>query len=394
MTVPFEGILMKKFLLLLTATFYSVFSVNVFSRTTEIKYEEIKNITDKTVAQAMKKDQIPGVAVAIVLNGQTYLFNYGLSDIEQKKPVTDSTIFEIGSISKTFTATLATYAEVEGKLNLTDMVENYIPELKGTPFGKVKLLNLGTHTTGGLPLQIPDEIQNMTQLIKYFHDWKPEKPTGTIRTYANSSIGTLGWITGQSLNIDFNSVMDQILFKPLGLTNTYFSIPNEKLTNYAWGYTKDNKPIHVNPGLLDNESYGIKTTATDLAIFLKANMNEISLSGSLKTALNSTHKGYFKVGKMTQDLIWEEYQMPVDLKTLKEGNSNSIILNPTPVIENNSVEINDNVWINKTGSTNGFGAYIAFVPEKKFGIVILANKNYPNSERIEIAYKIYHTLFN
>ena len=147
---------MKKLLLLLTAIFYSFFSVNVSSGTTKIKYDEIKNITDMIISQAMEKNQIPGVAVAIVHNGQIYLFNYGLSDIEQKKPVTDSTIFEIGSVSKTFTATLATYAEVKNKLHLTDRIENYIPELKGTPFGEVKLLNLGTHTKGGLPLQVPD----------------------------------------------------------------------------------------------------------------------------------------------------------------------------------------------------------------------------------------------
>lgn len=384
---------MKKFLLFTTLA-SSIFSLNAISGMTEIKYNEIKTISDKAVAQTIEKNQIPGVAVAIVLNDQTYLFNYGLSDIEQKKLVTDSTIFEIGSVSKTFTATLATYAETEGKLQLTDPVENYIPELKGTSFGEVKLLNLGTHTTGGLPLQVPDEIKNMTQLIEYFHDWKPQQPTGTVRTYANPSIGTLGLITEQSLNTDFNSAMNQILFKPLGLMNTYFTVPDEKQENYAWGYTKDNQPIHVNPGVLDSESYGIKTTTTDLAIFLKANMNEIRLSYSLKTALHNTRKGYFKVGKMTQDLIWEEYQMPVDLQTLKDGNSNSIILNPIPVTENNPVTINDNVWINKTGSTNGFGAYIAFVPEKKFGVVILANKNYPNAERIEIAYKIYHALFN
>lgn len=63
------------------------------------------------VLPAMEKNQIPGMAVALVLGEKTYVFNYGVSDVEKQTPVTDETIFEIGSISKTFTATLATHAE-------------------------------------------------------------------------------------------------------------------------------------------------------------------------------------------------------------------------------------------------------------------------------------------
>jgi CubicO group peptidase (beta-lactamase class C family) len=78
---------------------------------------------------------------------------------------------------------------------------------------------------------------------------------------------------------------------------------------------------------------------------------------------------------------------PVTLVLL--GNSYTMIFEPTPVTAIAPPERpRDDVWINKTGSTGGFGAYVAFVPKKQLGIVILANKNYPIDERVRIAYQI------
>jgi beta-lactamase class C len=76
-----------------------------------------------------------------------------------------------------------------------------------------------------------------------------------------------------------------------------------------------------------------------------------------------------------------------------EGNSYQMILEATPVTQiSPPMEPRKDVLINKTGTTNGFGAYVAFVPEKQMGIVILANKNYPIGDRITIAHQIFSKL--
>ena len=359
----------------------------------EFSRADVLRVTSEAVQPVMEKNKIPGIAVGLIFQGQTYVFNYGLASVEERRPVTDTTIFEVGSISKTFTATLTSYAEASGKLQLTDMVEKYLPELADTDFGSLPLYHLATHTTGGLPLQVPDEIRNEEQLFSYFRAWKPPYKTGEVRTYANPSIGTLGLIAAKSMGQSFSVAMGHEIFQPLGLKSTYLSVPSEERTHYAFGYTKDNAPVRVNPGMLSNEAYGVKTSAQDLTRFLKANMGMLQLGSTMQTALDNTRKGYFKVGDMTQDLIWEEYALPVDLAVLQNGNSAGLIYNPTPVVAQTPPSVpRSDVWVNKTGSTNGFGAYVAFVPSKRFGIVVLANKNYPNEERVEIAYKIFEAL--
>ena len=363
------------------------------SHASEVSETEALRLTSAAVQPVMAKNQIPGMAVGLIFQGKTLVFNFGIASVDGQRRVTDATIFEIGSVSKTFTATLATYAEVHGKLQLSDTVASYLPELANTDFGRLQLYHLGTHTTGGLPLQVPDDVQNEEQLMSYLQAWKPPYKTGAVRTYANSSIGTLGLITAKSMHQDFSAAMTHDIFHPLDLTSTYLSVPPEKMTNYAFGYTKDNAPVHVNPGMLSNEAYGVKTTALDLTRFLKANMGMLQLGSPMQIALDNTRKGYFKVGDMTQDLIWEEYALPVDLQVMQKGNSNVMIYNPTPVVAQvPPATPRADVWVNKTGSTNGFGAYVAFVPSKRFGIVVLANKNYPNEERVEMAHRIFEAL--
>jgi beta-lactamase class C len=256
---------------------------------------------------------------SIVSNGQSYVFNYGTASRATGKPINDDTLFEIGSVSKTFTATLASYAEVDGKLSLADPVSKYLPALRGSHFGEVSLLSLGTHTPGGMPLQVPDEVTNDDQLMRYFQNWKPTFAPGTYRTYANPSIGLLGRVAAKSLNEGFGALMEGKLYPVLGLKDTYLNIPTSRLDDYAQGYTTKDAPIRMAPGVLMAETYGVRTTAGDLVRFVEANMGMIALDEKWQRAITNTHTGYYRVGGMTQDLIWEQYSYPVELKTLLAG---------------------------------------------------------------------------
>jgi len=353
----------------------------------------VKQRVDASVIPVMKKHNIPGVAVGVIAQGKTYLFNYGVTSRQTKSPVTSSTLFELGSISKTFTATLASYAQTKGNLKLTDTVATHLPQMKETAFGSVSLMQLGTHTPGGFPLQVPEQIRNNEQLMSYLQQWKPPFEKGTQRTYTNPGIGMLGLITAKAMGQDFIPLMEKQIYNGLGLNDTYIDIPDDKMTHYAQGYTKEDTPARVSKAVLWAEAYGAKSTSKDMVHFLKANMRMTTLDERLQAAVINTHTGYFQTAALTQDLIWEQYPYPVTLESLLHGNSADFALKPQPVKALvPPMAPRDDVWINKTGSTNGFGAYVAFVPARKLGIVILANKNYPNADRVAMAYRILSAL--
>lgn len=96
---------------------------------------------------------------------------------------------------------------------------------------------------------------------------------------------------------------------------------------------------------------------------------------------------------MTQGLGWEQYAYPVKLETLLQGNSSKMALESHTVTPIKQPHIaSAATFFNKTGATNGFGAYAAFIPQQKIGIVMLANINFPNEERIKASYGVMQQL--
>lgn len=354
---------------------------------------DLRKVVDASVAPLIQQQDIPGLAIAVVNKGKVQYFNYGVASIETQQPVTQDTLFEIGSVSKTFTATLGGYAQATGKLKLSDPASQHLPALAGSAFDHISLLQLATYTAGGLPLQFPPAADTADAMLGYFQRWKPTYAPGEQRLYSNPSIGLFGYLAAQSLGQPFDVALQKTLLPKLGLTNTHLSVPADKSSQYAQGYDKQHKPVRVSPGALDSEAYGIKTSTQDLARYVIANMHPQSLERPLQQAIAATHAGYYSVNAMTQGLGWERYPYPIKLQALIDGNSTPMAMEPhkahwlaTPQPQP------ANVLYNKTGSTGGFGAYVAYVPSKDMGVVILANKNYPNAERIKLAHKIFSSL--
>ncbi|MFY5957254.1 ADC family extended-spectrum class C beta-lactamase [Acinetobacter baumannii] len=366
-----------------------IFSTSIYAGNTP-KDQEIKKLVDQNFKPLLEKYDVPGMAVGVIQNNKKYEMYYGLQSVQDKKAVNSSTIFELGSVSKLFTATAGGYAKNKGKISFDDKPGKYWKELKNTPIDQVNLLQLATYTSGNLALQFPDEVQTDQQVLTFFKDWKPKNPIGEYRQYSNPSIGLFGKVVALSMNKPFDQVLEKTIFPVLGLKHSYVNVPKTQMQNYAFGYNQENQPIRVNPGPLDAPAYGVKSTLPDMLSFIYANLNPQKYPADIQRAINETHQGRYQVNTMYQALGWEEFSYPATLQTLLDSNSEQIVMKPnkvTAISKEPSVKM-----YHKTGSTNGFGTYVVFIPKENIGLVMLTNKRIPNEERIKAAYAVLNAI--
>jgi beta-lactamase class C len=255
------------------------------------------------------------------------------------------------------------------------------------------VLDLATYSAGGLPLQFPEQVLDRASMLAYYRSWQPSYAAGTQRLYSNPSIGLFAHLAAASLGEPFAESMERRLFPAFALTQSYIQVPPSRLPAYAQGYDKADQPVRVNPGMLDAEAYGVKASAADLLRFVEANLHPEALPEPWPRAVAMTQAGYYRVGDMSQGLGWERYAYPIDLARLQAGNSADMALQPQAIERFDApIPATDDLLLNKTGSTNGFGAYVLLLPARDIGLVLLANRNYPNAERVRVALQILEAL--
>lgn len=356
--------------------------------------DDFTRIASSTFAPLVKEFDIPGLVVGVTRNGEHEFYVTGLASRADNRPVTVDTLFELGSISKIFNVTLAALAEERGKLSLDDAVAHHLCSGTCSIGADLTLMDLATHHSGGLPLQAPDDVSNVKELVNWLKNWKPPQPGA--RSYSNISIGMLGYISAASLGMSYKQAAQTVLFPAFDLKNTWIDVPQKAMEQYAFGYDrKTDKPIRVTPGILDSEAYGVKSSARDMLRVLDVELGRGKASDELRKAVERTQQGQFRTAKFTQDMIWEQYAWPADLELMTSGNGYDFIMKPQAVQQIiPPLSPQGNVILNKTGSTNGFGGYVAMIPDEGLGIVVLANRNYPNEARVKATYSLIKALLS
>jgi beta-lactamase class C len=335
---------------------------------------------------------IPGLVVGLLFEGRKHFLTLGSTTLQGGSTVTADTLFELGSISKCFTSLLAGLVHVQGRMGLEQPVGEVVHALRDTPIGQATPLHLATYTAGGLPLQFPDGVNTSDQAIAWLGSFVPNAAPGTVRRYSNPSIGLLGHAAAVVVGKEFTGLSEHMLAS-LGLGSTFITVPRSQMHRYAWGHDKTQRQVRVNPGAFDAQAYGVKSSGSDLLQFMQAVLDPDRMPPTLRQALAVATTPRYQIGPMQQGMGWEMYLPPWSVADLQQGNGPVTVLQPQPAkaLLRSTTPI-ASLLLNKTGSTSGFGAYVALVPRHQVALVILANRNFPVADRVQAAHQILQAL--
>lgn len=337
---------------------------------------------DKLAASFMQDNDVQGVSIAVIDKGKTYIFNYGYANEKTKTLVTNDTIYRIASFSKTYTATLAAVASVEGKLNLNSPIANYLPELKDNKnIGTVSTSMLLGHVSS-LPFNFSPKPKTYSEAMKDLNSYIPVNSPGTEYSYSNAGIGTAGYIVQKVYNSDYDQILAQKITNPLGMTSTYLHLPPDKEKNVALGHDASGTTVAYDRNVdVWYAASSLKSSIRDMSKYMNAQINSSSLNEDvLSKAIAITHNNkYCFTSKMAcEQLGWQSHVIS-ELNNSNGDTFSSIdkagnVTFAQQRILDNSVFLHSKSFIDKTCGGYGMSGYMSFIPEDKVGVVILINK--------------------
>ncbi|MCF6403067.1 beta-lactamase family protein [Chitinophaga filiformis] len=326
----------------------------------QVSDNPMRTSTDSIVQTALSKFMQDSarvmVSVGIYKNGKTFIYNYGKKDKGDK-----NTIYEIGSISKTFTGTLLAQAVAEKKVQLEDDVRKYLGpgyehlEYEGHP---IQLKHLLYHVSG-LPFLLPDKgdvfqypedsvpniITRMQEnyskqaFLKDLQQVKLDTIPGFKFKYSNAATQLLGFILEQIYGMSYEQLVKKYITGPLNMAHTTAIFPDRK-QGLTRGHNGKGNIMPYNPPLMAAAG-GLYSSVDDMLKYIGYQVNESN-----------------PVVALTHQPQWG------DIKSFAFGLNWHMVVSPNGFRK---------IW--QSGGTFGYSSYCMFYPELGTGIVMLSNES-------------------
>ena len=313
---------------------------------------------DAALDKAFATSKAPGVVVGIWIPGEgSYVATRGVSDTKTRQPMRVDDHFRVGSITKTFTATLLLILADEKKLGLDDPVSKYTPWV---PNGDKITLRMLADMTSGLHSYTEDDAWVKTMLSNLKRVWTPRElvdvgiqsppdfPPGQGWHYSNTNYVLLGMILEQVTGKKIQDSFAEKMFKPLKLTQTSWPIGGAMPKPYAHGTTVQSLDDKLADATNRNPSWAF--TAGEL----------VSTMADLRTWVVSYTTGSLVSPAMQkQRLTW----MTMPPMTPEHAYGIGIGI--------------DHGWLGHTGELPGYNCSASYLPDKKAVIVVMVNTDIP-----------------
>lgn len=200
---------------------------------------------DNYIAAEMQRKHIPGLSLAVIKNGTTVIEkSYGLANVELQVPATSDTVYEIASITKSFTALAIMLLAEQGKLTLDDPLTQYRADLSAA-WNDMTVKHLLTHTSGLNQWSLDWDSPNLTnaEICQAVFRTPLRFSPGTEFEYVDTNYNLLGMIIHQLTGAPYDAFLQKHIFQPLGMSATRHNDVRAIVPNRAEGYEWENDSL-------------------------------------------------------------------------------------------------------------------------------------------------------
>lgn len=317
----------------------------------------------EVVEREMARWTVPGLAVGILRDGRATTHGWGVTSLEMAYPVRPATLFQIGSISKVFTATLVMQLVDEGKLDLDAPIATYLPDLLLEDMAAARAITLRqllSHS-GGMDGDRFDDFGHgddaLTRAVADYRTLPQLTPPGELWSYCNSGFNLAGAVIERVTGQVFEAAMRERVFAPLALEHACFFAHEAIVHSAAVGHTHDPEAAedaaptiarHYPLPRCVNPAGGIITTAGDLLRFAACHLEDGAAGDERVLSPESTRA--MREPQIAGANFAEHYGIGWALRTVGGARI-----------------------AGHGGSTNGFQAQLTLVPDQGFAIAVLTN---------------------